>query len=176
MIQQSRMSRLDALSLIFRNPKYIAVGIVGALINYVIFTYFVLYSNRGIFLVAAPLPLIYLLAVTGGIVIAIATFAITINTIMPTEKLSGEALGVIIPAIGSMLSSCACTYPVIATVLLAAGINAFAVSNFVYLVNLYQWKILAGLVVLNLLLAYHYLGVVAKGCSTRKGRRTVRQG
>ncbi|MDE1860298.1 MAG: hypothetical protein KGH72_01120 [Candidatus Micrarchaeota archaeon] len=168
MARQSTIGRLTMLSMIFKSPSYIAIAIASVVINYLIFISLVKYSNRGILLVTAPLPLIYLIIATGAILFSIAIYSIRYNAANKYEETSVGILGFAIPSIGSMIASCSCAYPIFATALIAAGTNIFAVSNLVSWVSMYQSYILLAILCTNLALAYLYLGVVARGCSIKR--------
>lgn len=168
MPDQRRITRAEMLSRIFKNPVYVAIAIAGTLLNYAIFAYFIEISNRGLFLFTVPLYLVYPLLLSGGVLMAISAYSLRIHAIRPVFRASDGILGVLMPAIGSMISSCACSYPLFATLLLAIGVNELAVSDLVSIVGAYQQQLVALIFVLNLALTYYYLGVVARGCSIAK--------
>lgn len=165
-----RITRAEVLGMIFTKPTYITVAVAGAILNYLVFLYFIEQSNRGVLLFTIPAYLVYPLMLAGGMLIAISAYSFRINAIRPAYKASDGVLGFIVPAIGSMISSCACSYPIFATVLLALGADSFSVSSLVSIVGAYQQQFVALIILANLLLIHYYLGVVARGCSTAPRR------
>lgn len=172
-----RITRTEMFWLIFKKPEYITASIIGALVNYAILSYLILYSNKGVFLVLAPLYLLYPVMITGGIMIAIAAYSARVNTIKASSKASEGFLGVVLPALVSMIASCTCSYPIFATLLIALGVNILTVSNIVHAVSVNLNLIIVSVLAANLILIYYYLGVVARGCSIapkkKRGQRAI---
>ena len=169
-----RITRAEVLAMIFTKPAYITIAVAGMILNYLIFMAFIIGSNRGILLFTIPSYLVYPLMLAGGILIAISAYSFRINTIKPEYKASDGILGLVVPAIGSMISSCACSYPIFATLLLALGADSFSVSNIVSFVGSYHQQLVAIIIIVNLLLIHYYLGVVARGCSIAAKRSKKR--
>ncbi|MDE1823433.1 MAG: hypothetical protein KGI00_00430 [Candidatus Micrarchaeota archaeon] len=171
MPREVRITRAEMFWLIFKKPEYIIAAAIGMLLNYAVFAYLILYSNKGVFMVVAPLYLLYPVMATGGVMIAIAAYSIRVNAIRAASKASEGFLGVALPAIVSMIASCVCSYPIFATILIVLGVNILTVSNIVHLVSVNQAQIIVAVLAVNLILIYYYLGVVARGCSITPRRK-----
>lgn len=165
------ITRAQMLWMIFREPAYVVAAAIGFLANYAVLAYLILYSNKGVFLLLAPAYLLYPVMVTGGIMLAIAAYSFKVNSIKAASRASEGFLGFALPALVSMIASCACSYPIFATLLIVMGVNILAVSDIVHAVSANQELIIAVVLAANIILIYYYLGAVARGCSiTRKGR------
>ncbi|MDE1851550.1 MAG: hypothetical protein KGH69_02580 [Candidatus Micrarchaeota archaeon] len=168
------ITRAQMLLTIFGRPAYIIAAAIGFLINYAVLAYLILYSNKGVFLILAPVYLLYPVLMTGGMMLAIAAYSFRVNTIRAASKASEGFLGVVLPALVSMIASCACSYPIFATLLIALGVNILTVSNVVHVVSVNQSLIIALVLAANLFLIHYYLGVVARGCSIQTRRAPKR--
>ena len=161
--KQHMHARANALVRIFTSPAYIAIAVVSFIAYYFLFKFFAsLESNLFVF-ITVPFFLIYLLAASAAILLTISVFA----SVAAYHKFKAGAATCavtsgITSAFGGLVAGCGCNAS-IAALLSALGVGFLPESAFVAFLTRYNVEILLVLTLINLLLAYYQLGVVAKG-------------
>ena len=162
--RQRRRARANALVHIFTSPAYIAIAVVSFIAYYFLFKFFArLESNLFVF-ITVPSFLIYLLAASAAILLTISVFA----SVAAYHKLKAGAATCavtsgITSAFGGLVAGCGCNAWFIVGLLSTLGVGFLPASAFVAFLTRYNVEILLVLTLINLLLAYYQLGVVAKG-------------
>jgi hypothetical protein len=156
---KSRSIRLLTLARIFRHPTYAFVAIASAAIFLYIFRYLIAANNYGIFLIFVPMYVVYALVATSGILFSISLFAIAHS--VSSRKIGGiggSIEGVLLPSLGGLVAGCGCAFPVLESVLMFFGVDAFEAVGIVSAINSYQLWILSAMIAINLATIYYYLG------------------
>jgi len=162
--RQRRHARVNAFVRIFTLPAYIAIAVVSFIAYYFLFKFFAsLESNLFVF-ITVPSFLIYLLAASAAILLTISVFA----SVAAYHKLKAGAATCavtsgITSAFGGLVAGCGCNASFIFALLSTLGVGFLPASAFVAFLTRYNVEILLVLTLINLLLAYYQLGVVAKG-------------
>jgi len=162
--RQRRRARVNVFVHIFMSPAYIAIAVVSFIAYYFLFKFFAsLESNLFVF-ITVPSFLIYLLAASAAILLTISVFA----SVAAYHKLKAGAATCavtsgITSAFGGLVAGCGCNASFIVTLLSTLGVGFLTTSAFVAFLTRYNVEILLVLTLINLLLAYYQLGVVAKG-------------
>ncbi len=151
-------ARLRTFAAIFARKRYMAIAAAGALLFYYLFYYLVSAENYGAFILLMSPYLLYALVVTSGILFAISVFAVANSLASRRMGIEGGIIGVLMPSIGGVVASCACTFPIIASVLLFFGVNTLEAAGIISLVNSYQLWIMLAMIAANLAIIYYYLG------------------
>lgn len=143
---------------IYSDIKYIAIALASSAAFFYLFRYMIAANNRGIFLVLMPISLVYVLVATSGILFSISVFAMSYS--ISSRKLGaiGGIEGVIAPSIGGLVASCACTFPLLESVLLFLGVNTFDAIGIVSAIASYQIWIISAMILINTAMIYYYLG------------------
>ncbi len=160
-MQARRISRISVLWALAKSPAYLAIMVAGSLIYFLIFYNLIIASNYGIFLVTVPIYLVYAMIATAGILLSLGAFSISTALLSRASGLGGGAFSAILPTVGGLVATCACSYSILASLLAFAGINAFEVSGIVSGIALYQLWIMSAIVALNLIMIFYYSGLVA---------------
>ncbi len=158
---RARIGRLSVIGSLLLSPVYLAITVAGSLFYFLIFDYLITASNYGIFLVTVPIYLIYIMVASAGLLLALGIFSIS-KALLGTASGVGEGtMSALLPTIGGLVATCACSYSLLAALLAFFGINALEVSGIVSGIALYQLWLLAAVVLINLALIYYYSGKVA---------------
>ncbi|MDE1768634.1 MAG: hypothetical protein KGH64_05030 [Candidatus Micrarchaeota archaeon] len=157
-----KLSRLEIFIAIFRRPAYIISTLISAAIFFYLFYYIIQASNRGIFLITLPIYFIYALVLTSGILFSISLYSISRALLSRAQRLEGSIAGILMPSIGGLVASCACSFSILASVLIFFGINTFDALGLVSFLSQYQVWLIAILIALNLAIIYFYLGELVK--------------
>lgn len=152
--------RLLIAGRIFRHPAYIAIAAVSATLFFYLFRYLTAVNNHGIFLIFIPIYVVYALVLTSGILFSISVFAIAHSIASRRLGEIGGIEGVLLPSLGGLVASCGCAFPLLESIFLFFGINAFEAVGIVSVINSYQIWIIAAMVLVNLATIYYYLGKI----------------
>ncbi len=161
--------RLLTAGRIFRHPVYIAIAAISTIVFFYIFVYLISVNNHGIFLLLLPMYVVYLLVLTSGVLFSISLFAIAHSVASRRLGEIGGLEGLIIPSLGGLVASCGCAFPLLESIFLFFGVNAFEAVGIVSVINSYQLWILCAMVLINLATIYYYLGKIPM--SPPKNRR-----
>ena len=165
-----KSARLLTSLRIFSDAKYLLLTLASSAAFFYLFRYMIAANNHGIFLVLLPIYVIYALVATSGILFSISIF--TMSYSIASRKLGaiGGLEGVIAPSIGGLVASCACTFPLLESVLLFLGVNTFDAIGIVSAIDSYQVWIISAMILINLGMIYYYLGKISVPPS-KKARR-----
>lgn len=165
-----KSTRLLTALRIFSDAKYLLLTLASSAAFFYLFRYMIAANNHGIFLVLLPIYVIYALVATSGILFSISIF--TMSYSISSRKLGaiGGLEGVIAPSIGGLVASCACTFPLLESVLLFLGVNTFDAIGIVSAIDSYQVWIISAMILINLGMIYYYLGKISVPPS-KKARR-----
>jgi hypothetical protein len=162
--RQHMHARVNALVRIFTSPAYIAIAVVSFIAYYFLFKFFASLESRFFVFITVPSFLIYLLAASAAILLTISVFA----SVAAYHKFKAGAATCavtsgITSAFGGLVAGCGCNASFIVALLSTLGVGFLPASAFVAFLTRYNVEILLVLTLINLLLAYYQLGVVAKG-------------
>lgn len=166
----ARPGKLSVLRDIFRSPAFIAVFVAIAVVYYLIIKYVITISSRGIFLVSVPIYLLYILSVTSSLLLTCSLYEIHLSYKYRVLAVGDGAASVITTFAGSLVTSCGCSAPLLATILYGLGANVIGVSGAIAFIAVNEAWLLGIVVAVNLILVYHSLGKISRGCVIRKGR------
>lgn len=155
--------RANAFSRIFSHPFYILLAIASSIAFYYLFHCLVTSSNYGIFIYTTSIYLIYALMATSGILFSISVFAVLHSIASRKAEAASGIVSMLMPSLGGVIASCACTFPIIASFLLFIGVNTFEAAGIVSLIGAYQAWIMIAMIAVNLAIIYYYLGKFGLG-------------
>ncbi len=167
---KARPGRLRILKDIFTSPAFIALFIVFAILYYFFIRYIITISSRGIFLISVPSYLLYLLSATSAVLLAASAYELRLSFRYRALALEDGAASVITTFAGSLVTSCGCSAPLLATILYGLGANVIGVSSAITFIAVNEVWLLGAVVIINLALAYYSLGKISRGCAIRKGK------
>lgn len=162
--------RLVTASRIFGHSAYVAIAAASSVLLFYLFRYLIAVNNHGIFLLLIPIYIVYALVVTSGILFSISLFAIAHSVASRRIGEIGGIEGIIIPSLGGLVASCGCAFPLLESIFLFFGINAFDAVGIISVVNAYQLWILIAMILVNLATIYYYLGKIPIG-PAKKSRK-----
>ena len=163
-----KSARLLTALRIYSNVKYLLLAIVSSIAFFYLFRYLIASNNHGIFLLLMPIYVIYALVATSGILFSISVFTMSYSIASRKLGAMGGLEGVIAPSIGGLVASCACTFPLLESVLLFLGVNTFDAIGIVSAVASYQIWIISAMILINLGMIYYYLGKISVPPSRKK--------
>jgi len=157
-------ARVNAFVRIFTSPAYLAIAVVSFIAYYLLFKFFASLESRLFVFITVPSFLIYLLAASAAILLTTSVFA----SVAAYHKLKAGAATCavtsgITSAFGGLVAGCGCNASFMFALLSALGVGVLPASAFVAFLARYNVEILLVLTLINLLLAYYQLGIVAKG-------------
>lgn len=171
----ARPGRLLILRGILSTPFSIALFIASGIGYYLLIDYIILASSKGLALVTAPLYMIYIVAITSALLLTVSVYSIRLSLRYELQGISEGTASVLTTFIGSLISSCGCSAPILAVILYSIGVNAFGVSSALSFINSNQYLLLGIVSLVNLLLIYYSVGKVAEGCRIdKKGKIKVK--
>ncbi|HUB92410.1 MAG TPA: hypothetical protein VL945_00450 [Candidatus Saccharimonadales bacterium] len=171
----TRPGRLLILKNAVTSPAFLILLVVAAAVYYLFIKYMITISSQGVFLVTAPWYLLYILSATSALLLTVSAYSIHISLKYSLMGLEDGAASAVTTFIGSLVTSCGCSAPILAVILYGIGVNAIGVSGAITFIAVNQAWLLGAVSLVNLLLTYHSLGKVSKGCKiTRTGRITAR--
>ena len=156
-----KSARLLTALRIYSDAKYLLLALASSAVFFYIFRYMIASNNHGIFLVLMPIYIIYALVATSGILFSISVFTMSFSITARKLGAIGGIEGVIAPSIGGLVASCACTFPLLESVLLFLGVNTFDAIGIVSAIDGYQIWIISAMILINLGMIYYYLGKVS---------------
>ena len=168
MEMKSKSIRLLTAGRIFRHPAYIAIAAASSILFFYLFRYLIAINNHGIFLILIPIYIVYALVLTSGILFSISAFAIAHSIASSRLGEIGGIEGILIPSLGGLVASCGCAFPLLESIFLFFGINAFEAVGIVSVINSYQIWILAAMILVNLATIYYYLGKIPMAPSKKR--------
>ncbi len=168
---EGRIGRLAVVISLIKSPVYQAIMTSAALLYFLVFHILVIASNYGIFLVTIPIYLVYIMVASAGFLLALSVFSIRTALIGRVSAAGEGALSAILPTVGSLVATCACSYSLLASLLAFIGINAFEISSVVSSISLYQLWLIIAIIAVNLDMIFYYLGKVANAASRLHPKR-----
>ncbi|MCL4365515.1 MAG: hypothetical protein M1569_04115 [Candidatus Marsarchaeota archaeon] len=150
--------RINTAIRIFSHPLYILIAVLGSSAFFYIFHYLISRSNNGVFIIFTPIYLIYALVITSGILFSISVFAIIHSVASRRSGVSGGIASALLPAAGSLIASCGCSFSLLASILLFLGINTFEAAGIISFIGSYQAWIILAMISANILMIIYYLG------------------
>lgn len=153
--------RTAKLIAIFSHKRYIALTAIFAAILYALFYYLITANNKGIFLITIPVYVIYLLVITSGILLSISVFAAAYSIASKKAEAAGGILGILLPSIGGVVATCACDFPILASILTIFGVNTIDAVGIISEIGDYGAWIMGAMIAINLIAIYYYLGKIS---------------
>ena len=152
-----------ALAMIFRSPRYAALGIAAAVVYYYLFAYFVSLENFGIVVYSVPAYMVYLLAISASVLLTITVYSLSLRIKQGLQTSSPAGLvASISTVVGGCVAGCACQAPILYNLLYFIGLNAFEASGIVTVLVAYDFEINLALIILNVLVAYRLLSKITR--------------
>ncbi|MDE1874196.1 MAG: hypothetical protein KGI04_03710 [Candidatus Micrarchaeota archaeon] len=169
-MRDKKPRRLDVFKRIFTSPFYILVAIVAIVAYYALFSYLIISSNKGIFLVTAPIYLVYALILSAAVLLATSVYAVSVSIRARYAGAEGSALSIITSSFGGLIIGCNCYAPIFASMLYAIGFGSLQVSSAISFLGVYQVWLVALLVAANLIFIYYQLGRIMRIGSASRSR------
>jgi len=153
---------------IFRSPRYVALSVIGAVVYYLVFDYFVSLSNFGIVVFSAPVYLVYMLAITASLLLTITVYSVSLRLRrgLPSSSSAG-LLASLSTIVGGSVVGCACQAPILYNLLYFFGLNAFEASGVVTPLVAFSMEINVALIVLNLVAVVWLLSKISMAGGAR---------
>lgn len=151
-------TRVGVLRAIFTSPVYVALTALFIVLYYAFFYYLILASDRGIFLVTAPIYLVYALVVSASLLLAASVYVISRSIHAKYAGAEGSALSVITSALNGLIVGCNCYAPILSSALYALGFGTLGVSSAISFLGAYQAELLLVFIAMNLAFLYYQLG------------------
>ncbi len=168
---QAHPGRIAILREILLSPILLLFFSIFSAVYFLVIKYFITVSSYGIFLSSVPVPLLYLLSITSSFVLTIGVYSVKISVRygkMGAEEGAASAATVLL---GSLITSCGCSAPVLGIILYFLGANAIIVGNAISFIASNQYWLLGIIFMLNLMLSYYSLGRLSSVCTIgRSGR------
>lgn len=143
---------------------------IGAAAYYYFILYIIRISNSGLVLITAPIYLIYLTVATSAVLLTVSIYSLRLSLKNMASDVSEGAASIVTVFIGSLVSSCACTAPILGTILYGIGFDSLGVSGALSFVGSNQYLLLGIVSLANLFLIYYSLGKLSGACRLRNGR------
>ncbi len=166
----TKNTRSAELKSVFSSPLYVGLTALFIVLYYLFFYYLILSSNKGIFLVTAPISLVYLLVVSSAVLLSVSVYAIAKSIHAKYAAAGGSALSIGTSALNGLIVGCNCYAPILASTLYALGFGTLGVSSAISFLGTYQAELLVVFIAVNLAFLYYQLGRLA-----RIGKAGVRQ-
>lgn len=171
---QKRANRLLILKNIFSSPAFIILLIIVAVAYYFFIKYVISISSHGVILITAPTTLLYALSASSAFLLTISIYSIQLSFKYSLLGIEDGVASAVTTFLGSLVTSCACSAPILAVILYTVGVNAIGVSSAISFIAVNQDWLLGVVALANFLLAYYSLGKISSGCSIdRSGRIKV---
>ena len=171
MASARRIGRLSVILSLVRSPAYLGLATSAALAYFLVFYRLIIASNYGIFLVTIPIYLVYIMVASAGLLLALGAFSIKTAILGRISAVGESAFSAILPTIGGLVATCACSYSVLAALLAFLGINAFEISGVVSSIALYQIWLMIAIIAINLAMIFYYSGKVAQAANRLHPKR-----
>lgn len=171
-----RPGRLSVLREILLSPTLFALLIAMAVVYYLFIKYIITVSSHGVFFVVVPTYILYLLSVTSALLLTVSAYTINLSFRYSTLGIEDGLASAATTFIGSLVTSCGCSAPILAVILYGLGVNAIGVSSAITFIAVNQVWLLTAVILLNLILVYYSLGKVSKGCSIDKSGKIRAKG
>lgn len=160
---------------IFSSPFSLVLLATASIAYYYFIRYIIRISGSGLALVTAPIYLIYLTVVTSGLLLTISIYSLHLSLKSMASEVSEGAASVVTVFIGSLVSSCGCSAPILGTILYGIGFDSVGVSGILSFVGSNQYLLLGIISLANLLLIYYSLGKLSGECKLKNGRIVPRK-
>ena len=168
---QAHPGRIAILREILLSPFLLLFFAIFSFAYFLVIKYFITVSSYGIFLSSVPVPLLYVLSITSSFVLTISAYSVKIS--LKYGKMGAEegAASMATVLIGSLITSCGCSAPVLGIVLYFLGANAILVGNAISFISANQYWLLGTILALNLLLSNYSLGRLSSLCTINRDGR-----
>ena len=160
--QRSKITKSKALKSIFTSPFYIFLTIAGVVAYYALFFYLIVISNEGLFLVTAPIYLVYALILTAAILLTTSIYAVGQSLKTKYAGAEGGILSIVTSAFGGFIVGCNCYAPIFSSLLYAVGFGSLQVSSAISFLGAYQSGFMILLVAVNLIFIYYQLARITR--------------
>jgi len=161
-----KMKMIDKFIEIYIKPKFVVLNILFTAAYYYLFLFIVQLQDKFMF-INTPLLLIYLLIISSSILLTMSIYLL-LNSGFSYKKGSTTALSFITTFIGSIVSGCGCTAPI----LFSLASIGFSSSQLVLLDNFFalnQTPIILAMVIINFLfILYIAAAKEAQACGVHK--------
>ena len=155
-----RRGTLGGLITLYSSWKTLVTNAVFFGVYYAAFYEVIVRSNSGFFLLTVPYYLFVLLVLASSV---LATVALRYVLLYRRKRiLEGLAQSPVGLAVGAFVASCACALPLVAPLLYFLGLNSLEVSGVISFLAAYQGRIIAAIVVLDVLAVYYYLRLISR--------------
>jgi hypothetical protein len=160
--RSGRMRRAEVLKKIFTSPFYLLVAITAVVAYYALFYYLIVLSNKGLFFVAVPMPLIYALVLSAAVLLTASIYAVSQSLKTRYAGAEGGVLSVATSAFGGFIVGCSCYAPILSSLLYAIGFGSLQVSSALSFLGAYQSWFVILLIAANLVFIYYQLGRITR--------------
>jgi hypothetical protein len=171
-----KVSKTSLLKGILSSPIFLILFILASIGYYFLIKYIITLSNQGLALVTVPVVMLYLVSVSAGLLLTISIYSVNLSLKYSVRGVSEGGASVITTFLGSLVSSCGCSAPILGEILYALGANAIGVSGALSFVSSNQYLLLGIIVLINLGLIYYSLSRLSQECKiTKNGRISTRK-
>ncbi|MDE1855823.1 MAG: hypothetical protein KGH49_01125 [Candidatus Micrarchaeota archaeon] len=164
------MRALAYFKALYKSKLVLATTALLAIIYYYAIQYLIFLSSyHGAVFVTVPAPMLYLLAISGAVLLTISIHSIK----LARSKLETESVGIasaVTTVVGGFVAGCSCTVPLLSSLLYLFALDALAVGSIISFIAAYQLYIFAALILLNILLSYYHLHKMSGSCTLKNGR------
>ncbi len=143
-------------------PLYLGLTALFIVLYYLFFYYTIVFSDRGLFLVTAPLYLVYLLVASAAVLLAVSVYAIARSIHAKYAGAEGSALSIATSALNGLIVGCNCYAPILSSALYALGFGTLGVSSAISFLGDYQAELLVAFIAVNLVFLYYQLGRISR--------------
>ncbi len=156
--------RAKALKKVFSKPLYISIAIAAFIAYYLFYNYLIRLSSYGIFITTVPMYLVGLLIATSAILLSLSVFGIVESRrrrkLLSKSAIPSSAISVAMPSVGGLVASCGCETPILGSILYPLGLNFMVVGNVISFISRYNFALLGGFIMINLIMIFYQLGKV----------------
>ncbi len=160
----AKPSRLLLLKDIARKPSLASLFVAGSILYYLFIRYIITISSQGVFLITMPLYLLYAVSISSALLLTVSAYSMRLSYAHGLMGISDGTASAATTVVGSLVTSCGCSAPVLGTILYLLGANAIGVSGAIAFIATNQEWLMAAVILANLLLAYYSLGRLTYGC------------
>lgn len=160
--RQRKETKAELLGIIFTKPLYVITTLIALAVYYGVFYYLILASNKGVFLVTAPIYLIYLLIFSSALLFSVSVYSVEKALRTRYSGIEGGLLSVVTSAFGGLIVGCSCYAPIVSSILYAVGFGTLQVGTALSFLSGYQLELLLVFVALNVVFISYQLGRIIR--------------
>ncbi|BCS91004.1 MAG: hypothetical protein ARM1_0461 [Candidatus Micrarchaeota archaeon] len=152
---------------IFKSKQYILIFITALIAYFALYYYIILYSNEGVFISNPGILYTFILVdISSAFLLTLSIYGIRY-----TKRAAGSAAYTNIAVIaGSLIGSCSCNVPILATIFYFFGLSAVSLSEAVSFIAKYNLYIFISILIINLITILITLNSIDKRCSIRSSK------